>query len=64
MEMFTDHILRGTGVVQISNGTDMERVAKDQEIAVMFTNAVTRKPYTKLVLKRIQVATVIGRDFL
>lgn len=62
IEIFEEKILRGAGVMQISNGKELGRTAKDQEIAVMFTNAVTREPYTALKLTRLQVATVIGRD--
>lgn len=61
---FEDKILRGAGVLAISNGSEPERMAKDLEIAVMFTNAVTREAFTQLKLTRLQVATVIGRDLL
>ena len=57
--LFSDYILRGAGVMQVWNNLQGQDEASDQEIAVMFTNAVTREKFTELKLTRLQVATVL-----
>lgn len=61
--LFEEKIIRGKA--QIYNEKQKYNIASDDEIAIMFTRAVTRNPDLKgLVLTRQQVAEVIGRDFL
>ena len=52
------------GKAKIYNEENKWSIASDEEIAIMFTRAVTRNPdLNALVLTRQQVAEVCGRDF-
>ncbi len=61
--LFEEKIIRGK--TKIYNEERKYFIATDDEIAIMFTRAVTRNVMlNELVLTREQVAEVIGRDFL
>lgn len=61
--MCEDKILRGK--MKLWNEERPYELASDEELAIMFTRAVTRNSELNvLVLTREQVAEVIGRDFL
>ena len=60
--LFEEKIVRGKA--KIYNEENKWSIASDEEIAIMFTRAVTRNPdLNALVLTRQQVAEVCGRDF-
>lgn len=61
--LFEEKIVRGKA--KIYNEENKWSIASDEEIAIMFTRAVTKNAdLNTLVLTREQVAEVIGRDFL
>ena len=61
--MCEDKILRGK--MKLWNEKRPYELASDEELAIMFTRAVTRNSELNvLVLTREQVAEVIGRDFM
>lgn len=60
--LFEEKITRGK--FKIYNEENKFHMATDEEIALMFTRAVTRSSMNKLCLSRKQIAEVIGRDFL
>lgn len=61
--LFEEKIVRGKA--KIYNEERKYFIASDEEIAIMFTRAVTKNAdLNTLVLSREQVAEVIGRDFL
>jgi hypothetical protein len=59
-------VLRGKDVI-IWNGLNPNEDATDIEIAIMLTRAILRDNtfnWTNWTLKRLDIATAIGRDFL
>ena len=61
--LFEEKIVRGK--VKLYNGENKWSIASDEEIARIFSRAVTKNAdLNTLVLTREQVAEVIGRDFL
>lgn len=51
--------------MKVWNEKEAKRNASNEELAIMFSRAVTRNPDTaKLTLSRFQVASIIGRDFI
>lgn len=61
--LFESKIIRGK--LKLYNEERQFNLASDEEIAIMFTRALTRSPgMTDMVLSRQQVAEAIARDFL
>lgn len=61
--LFESKIIRGK--FKLYNEERQFHLASDEEIAIMFTRALTRAPgMTEMVLSRQQVAEAIARDFL
>lgn len=51
--------------MKVWNEKEAKRNASNEELAIMFSRAVTRNLDTaKLTLSRFQVASIIGRDFI
>ena len=58
------NILRGKADFKFWNKTNGAKIATDDEIAIMFTRAVTRNATASpLTLTRKQLAVTLGRDF-
>lgn len=64
-ETFQEKILKGKDLMKVWNEKEAKRNASNEELAIMFSRAVTRNLDTaKLTLSRFQVASIIGRDFI